>query len=60
MTKGTWVLEGSEIVMTAIEENGQEMVEPEVTRSVYADGAFSIVQKDGGETFKMDMKRKDY
>ncbi len=59
VTKGTWVLEGGEIVMTATEENGQEMVEPEVTRSVYADGAFSIVQEDGGETFKMDMKRKD-
>jgi hypothetical protein len=56
---GTWVLEGSEIVMTAIEQNGQPMVVPEVTRSAYADGAFSMIQEGGVETFKMNMKKKD-
>ena len=56
---GTWVLEGSEIVMTATEQDGQPMVVPEVTRSAYADGAFSIVQEGGEETFKMNMKKKD-
>ncbi len=56
---GTWVLEGSEIVLTAIEQNGQPMVVPEVKRTAYADGAFSIIQEGGEKTFKMDMKRKD-
>ena len=57
--KGTWALDGSEIVMTTTEQNGQPMVEPEVTRSAYADGTFTMVQQGGEVSSKMTMKKKD-
>ena len=58
--KGTWELDGDEIVLTATEENGAEMAEPDVQRGKYVDGSFSLMSEGpGGDSIKMDMKKKD-
>jgi hypothetical protein len=57
--KGTWTLEKGKITLTATEQNGTKMEEPDVKEGTYADGAFALEMEENGQKVTMRMKKKD-
>lgn len=58
--KGTWVLEGDKITMTATEEDGTKKEKPDSAVGIWKDGTITVEMKEEGapQPLKMIMKRK--
>jgi hypothetical protein len=57
-TKGTWKLEGGEMVMTKTEIDGQKVTGAETLKGPYKDGSFTLEIDKGDKKTKLTMTKK--